>query len=146
MLTKSYVPNYGKSSKKITGKSIPWSKRYLKCDHEMQWSTQQVTNQYKYLPLRSYLMLEPSPYWVRPGSLRGPRYWKLPNPSHEYMYNDESFNTFFLRFDRFADAASFDDRKKLGFILVRPDDLDNKTPNQPISSLTQRCCAKMSTR
>lgn len=43
-----------------------------------------------------------------------------------YMFEDETFNNFFLRFDRIAEAARFDEGQKLGFILVRSDDLDNK--------------------
>jgi len=43
-----------------------------------------------------------------------------------YMSDDEAFNTFFLRFDRIAEAARFDDDQKLGLILARSDDLDNK--------------------
>ena len=42
------------------------------------------------------------------------------------MEDDESLNTFFLRFDRTAEAARFDEGQKHGMILARPDDIDNK--------------------
>ena len=45
---------------------------------------------------------------------------------NSYMLEDESFNNFFLRFDRIAEAARFDEGQKLGLILARSDDLDNK--------------------
>ena len=45
---------------------------------------------------------------------------------NEVMREDESFKSFFLRFDRIAEAARFDDGQKLGIILVRKDDLANK--------------------
>ena len=52
-----------------------------------------------------------------------------------YMFEDETFNNFFLRFDRIAEAARFDEGQKLGFILVRSDDLDNKhLRDSPLSS------------
>ena len=51
------------------------------------------------------------------------------------MSDDESFNTLFLRFDRIAEAARFDEGQKLGLILVRSDDVDNKAHKvSPLSS------------
>ena len=52
------------------------------------------------------------------------------------MSEDESFKNFFIRFDRLADAARFDEGQKLGLILARKDDLDNK--NLRIAPLAPR--------
>jgi len=42
------------------------------------------------------------------------------------MSIDETFNNYFLRFDRIAESARFDEGQKFGIILARPDDVDNK--------------------
>ena len=63
------------------------------------------------------------------------------------MFDDETFNNFFLCFDRIAEAARFDEGQKLGFILVRSDDLDNKHLKGLSTFLTtKRSCIKVSTR
>jgi len=52
------------------------------------------------------------------------------------MSDDESFNTFFLRFDRISGAARFDDGQKLYLIRPRSNDMDNKLHKvSPLSTL-----------